>query len=340
MKNFILFLALVFAGAGVWWFLGHPGFQYLTTLPAEKKAETTAGKYSGKKILYIDSYHQGYDWSDGITKGIHSILDGSGALLEIVRMDTKQNPEESFKKDAALKAKAEIESFKPDVLIVSDDNAFSYLVKEYYRDAALPIVFSGLNWDASLYGAPYKNTTGMVEVSLTNQIIDHLKGFAKGNRLGYISADNETERKNLTYYGSLLGITFDKSYFVKDFSAWREQFKQLQGEVDMIIFENNAGIANWDEGAAESFALAETRVPVGTTNPWIMNYALLGITKIPEEQGEWSAEAALKILDGTPPSSIPLVKNKRGKLIVNFKIANKLDIVFAPSVLRNAEVIK
>jgi len=71
-----------------------------------------------------------------------------------------------------------------------------------------------------------------------------------------------------------------------------------------------------------------------------MKYALLGITKIPEEQGEWQAGTALKILDGASPSSIPLVKNKRGKLMVNLKIAEKLGAVFSPSVLKNAETTK
>lgn len=339
LKRLLVPFVVVLVGIGAWWLWGFGGLG--TGLVAnEQKVQIPAGKYAGKKILYVDSYHQGYDWSDGITKGIQSVLDGSGADLKIVRMDTKRNPDEAFKLKAALDAKATIESYKPDVVIVADDNAFKYLIQQYYRDAALPVVFCGLNWDASLYGAPYTNTTGMVEVSLTNQIIDHLKGFAKGNRLGYISADNETERKNLKYYDSLLGIKFQKAYFAKDFAQWKQQFKQLQSEVDIIIFENNAGIAGWNEDEAQKFALAETRVPTGTTNDWIMKYALLGITKIPNEQGEWSAEAALKILDGTPPSSIPLVKNKRGNLMVNLGLANKLDVVFAPSILKNATIVR
>ncbi|MBU2028611.1 ABC transporter substrate-binding protein [Patescibacteria group bacterium] len=346
MKKFIWLLAVIIIYTGVWWLFGHPGFQFIQTSPDKtapainKTTSVTAGKYADKKVLYIDSYHEGYAWSDGVTRGVRSVIDPSGAQFKIMRMDTKQNPEENFKKEAALKIKAEIESFQPDVLIVSDDNAFSYIVKEYYRDAGLPVVFSGLNWDAGVYGAPYKNTTGMVEVSLTNQIIDQLKVFTKGSRLGYISANNETERKNLLYYGSLLGIKFDKSYFVNNFAEWKQKFKILQGEVDLVIFENNAGIADWNDVEAQAFALAETKVPVGTTNDWIMNCALLGITKIPEEQGEWSAEAALKILSGATPESIPLVKNKKGNLMVNLKMAEKLGVIFAPSVLKNSQIIK
>ena len=47
------------------------------------------------------------------------------------------------------KAKAEIDAFKPDVVIAADDNASKYLIEPYFKDAALPFVFCGVNWDAS-----------------------------------------------------------------------------------------------------------------------------------------------------------------------------------------------
>ena len=61
---------------------------------------------TSKKVLFIDSYHQGYPWSDGITSGIQSVFAGTDVELMIHRMDTKRNGSEDFKKKAALKAKA------------------------------------------------------------------------------------------------------------------------------------------------------------------------------------------------------------------------------------------
>ncbi|MDY6951560.1 MAG: hypothetical protein SWE60_08615, partial [Thermodesulfobacteriota bacterium] len=98
------------------------------------------------KILYVDSYHQGYPWSDGITEGIQEVLQGKDVELKIIRMDTKRHTSEGFKREAASKAKALIEDFKPDVVIASDDNASKYLIMPYYRDASLPFVFCGVNW--------------------------------------------------------------------------------------------------------------------------------------------------------------------------------------------------
>jgi len=331
----VVLLVGLFVG---WKYMGNP-----PSAPSDPTASTGVSEnmpYAGKKVMYIDSYHAGYDWSDGVTRGVEKTFEGTGVDLKIVRMDTKNNPGEEFKKAAGLKAKTEIEAFMPDVLIVSDDNAFKYVVVAYYKDATLPVVFSGLNWDAGLYGAPFTNTTGMVEVSLTPQIIDHLKEYAKGTRIGFLSANNETEQKNLTYYEKLFSIKFSKSYLVKNMAEWKTAFTKLQTESDVFIFENNAGISDWNDDEAEAYALENSKVPVGTTNPWTMKESLLGITKVPDEQGEWAAGAALQILSGVSPGTIPLVKNKQGALYVNFKIADVLGIKFSPSLLKNAEVIK
>ncbi len=334
LKYIYMFAAALLIAAGAYFFMT---WQPATPVSSNTPAELT-NKFAGKKIVFVDSYHEGYEWSDGITTGIKKVLGGSGIELHIIRMDTKNNTSEDFKKAAALKAFGEISAFNPDVLIAADDNAFKYLIKEYYKDAALPVVFCGLNWDASVYGAPYSNTTGMVEVSLTTQIIDHLKPFAKGARLGYLSADTETEHKNLSNYEKIFGLKFEKTYFVKDMASWKNAYNALQTETDIIIFENNAGITDWNDNEAKDFALANIKVPVGTTNAWTMEESVFGITKIPNEQGEWSAATALQILAGTLPKNIPLVKNEKGELIINLGLAEKLNIVFPPNILKNAKV--
>ena len=300
----------------------------------------STNRYAGYKVLYIDSYHEGYAWSDGITEGIKKVLRETDVDLKIHRMDTKRNPDEIFKQKAALIVKSVVEEYKPDIILVSDDNAFKYVILPYYKDATIPVVFSGLNWDASVYGAPYTNTTGMVEVSLTLELIDILREYSNGERVGYLTADVLTERKNAEYYKKLFNLNFDKEYFVTTMAQWENAFLKLQNEVDVIVFENNAGIIDWNDKEAESFVLEHIKIPVGTTNPWIMQSSLIGLTKIPNEQGEWSALTALKILDGAHPSDIPLVTNKRGELFINLKIADKLDIVLRPDLLRNAEIIK
>lgn len=305
-----------------------------------KASEKPAKTYEGKKILYIDSYHAGYEWSDGVTTGIENVLNDTGIELKILRMDTKRNDSEEFGKQAGLNAKFIIEDFKPDVVITSDDPAFKYVIMPYYRDASVPIVFCGINWDASIYGAPYKNTAGMIEISPTPQLLTFLKEYSRGNRLGFIAGNTSTDWKNSEYYKKLFNITFTKEYHVDTFEDWKQSFINLQYEVDMLIFENNAGIKDWNDSEAEAVVLENIKIPVGTVQNYLPRYSLVSVTKIPEEQGEWSAQTALHILNGTSPSDIPLTANKKGRLFVNFKIANKLGVALSPNLLKNAEIFR
>jgi len=294
-------------------------------------------KYSAK-ILYVDSYHEGYEWNDGITKGIVDTLNGTGVELKIFRMDTKRNTAEDFKVNAGITAKELVDSFKPDVLITSDDNAFKYLVMPYFKDSDLPIVFCGLNWDASIYGAPYKNTAGMVEVALLPKLLSHLNSFSDGQRIGYLAADVLTERKEGEYYVKLFNLTLNEKY-VLTMDDWKKAFLEIQESSDLFIIGNNAGINDWNETDARQFVLENTKIPTGAMYEWMAEYSLIGVVKIAEEQGEWAAKTAIRILDGEKPSNIPVTTNKQGKLILNLEMAEMLGVTFSPSLLKNAEII-
>lgn len=312
---------------------------YLLGIGVNVDAEPSVeGKYKGKRILYINSYHQGYAWSDGITDGIQSVLNNTGVELKAILMDTKRNSSESFKKQVGLKAKQTVEAFKPDVLITSDDNAFKYVVKPYYMDAGLPVVFCGLNWDASIYGAPYKNTTGMIEVALVPQLLKHLRQYSKGDKVGYLAADVLTARKEGEYYNKLFNLNITERY-VQTFDEWKTGFKEIQQKVDILIVGNNAGINDWDDEKARQFAKDNTIRPTGAIYGWMMPYSLLGLTKVEQEQGQWAAKAALRILGGASTSDIPVVRNKEGKLMLNLAIADKLGVVFSLSMVRNAVIV-
>jgi ABC-type uncharacterized transport system substrate-binding protein len=297
------------------------------------------GGYSGKKILWVDSYHQGYEWSDGVENGIREVLNNKGIDLRVFHMDTKRNDSEEFGRKAGLKAKAVVEEIKPDVVIATDDNAQKHLVEPYLKDSELPVVFSGVNWDASMYGYPCKNVTGMIEVDLVKEMVDHFKQYARGDRVGYISPDTETERKMSDIWNERFFDGKMKVYLVETFEELQREFLRAQEEMDMLFIANNAGIRDWNPMAAEKFFLRSTKVPTGTILQFLDKLVVFTLGKYPEEQGEYAAQVALGILDGAKPTDFPLVTNKRAKLTVNLKMARAAGIVLPVSVLKTANVI-
>ncbi len=302
-------------------------------------SDNTQPEFAGKKVVYVNSYHEGYPWSDAIETGLHNVLDGTGVELTIIRLDTKQNPDPAFGEAAGAKAWNEIQALNPDVVITSDDNAQKYLVVPFMKNSSIPVIFNGVNWDASAYGFPTTNMTGMIEVELPDQLVELLKANAKGERLGYITVDTETERKVVEIYNDRFFGGQMQPYWVKTQDEFKAAFLAAQQEVDILFMGNNAGSDKWDEQEMKLFVLKNTAIPTGSINDWMAPYSLLTLAKSGQEQGEWSAQASLSILSGTPPSEIPVAENKKGQLIVNFDLAGKLDVVFAPSLLKNAVIL-
>ena len=298
-----------------------------------------AGATEKKKVFFIDSYHEGYEWSDGIVRGVRSVL-GDAVELKIHRMDTKNHPSEDFARNAGEETRQAIEAWGPDVVIAADDNASRHVVAPFYANTDLPVVFCGVNWDASTYGFPTKSVCGMEEVALIEPLLRQLKTYAKGERIGFLFSDTETARKEAGYIKQLFGVAFESEIYVSNYADWKEAYKKLQDAVDMFIIDSSSVIADWSDEDALDFVRAETRIPTGCTLDFMAPYALIGYTRVAEEQGEWAAAAALRILNGESPESIGVVQNKRGTLYVNLPVATKLGVMIPLNILKNAEVIR
>jgi len=290
----------------------------------------------GNKVLYINSYHAGYPWSDGIERGIRSRFIVEDVWFKTHYMDAKRHRSTAEIEAAVLEAKKVINELNPDIVIVSDDVAVKYLLEPYYKNAALPFVYCGVNWDASVYGLPYKNTTGMVEVTLIESLTGLLSGYAGGNRIGFLSIDALSGRRTLENYQGVLNRDFDQAYLVNTVEEWEQKFIALQQQVDYMILASPEGILGWTALRAGLFVKEQARIPIGAAQQWLSPYALITIAKIPEEQGWWAADQALKILHGVAPASIPEAKNKQGELFVNLEMAERLGITLSAEILQAA----
>ncbi len=297
-----------------------------------------AAKPGARKVVFVNSYHPGYEWSDGEEAGARQVLQARGVELKVIHLDTKRNPDEKFGVAAGLKAKAVIDAERPDAVIVADDPAVKLVLAAHYRNAPLPFVFCGVNWDASPYGLPYGNATGMVEVNLTKELVAALRPYAKGDRIGFLAGDSDTPRTDVAAYRKL-GLTFAAERFVKTFAEWKAAYASLQDQVDILIVGVYAGVKDWNQAEATEWALAHARIPAGTVQDYMMPYVDLGMTKVALEQGAWAANTVLAILAGAPPSSIPIAQNKGAELLLNVKRSSKVGIVFKPEILRNAKVL-
>jgi ABC-type uncharacterized transport system substrate-binding protein len=314
--------------------LSCPGFAATT---GAEDADETWGR--PKRILWVDSYDEGYEWSQGIEKGLRQALAGTGVKLDIWRMDTRRHKEKTFARQAGISARDHIERVRPDLVIASDDNAQQYLVVPFLKDTALPVVFCGVSEDPAGYGYPASNVTGMVEVDQVDELFRQLRRFARGDRIGVLFGAHGPARTFARWNNERLFQNRMKVYEVHTMAEFKQAVLAARQEVDMLHLRNYVGIEDWDAAEAEAFLLAHAGIPTGAVNSWMKNLVLFTLAKLPEEQGEYAALAALRILYGARPGDIPLVSNRLARLTVNLRMARAAGIVLPVSLLRTADII-
>ena len=147
--------------------------------------------------------------------------------------------------------------------------------------------------------------------------------------------DSLTDHKDADNYDTVIDLPLDRIH-VKDFTHWQTEYIRIQNDYDVLLIGNNASIEGWNADAALQVVMSKTKIPTGCDLDFMTPYTFLGFTKSAQEQGRWAAQAALKIIDGTPVSDIPISQNVEGNLTVNMKVANAAGFKVPRSFLRKA----
>jgi PAS domain S-box-containing protein len=100
---------------------------------------------AGRRILVFNSYHQGYEWSDDIVRGVQDTLRGDDVELLIEYLDERRGrPGWSAFMPKYLRSK-----YPPnliDAIIASDDAAVQFLITHRrHLFPAVPVIFCGVN---------------------------------------------------------------------------------------------------------------------------------------------------------------------------------------------------
>ena len=270
------------------------------------------------RCLYVSSYHAGYVWNDDIEDAMKKVLSGQCETKKFY-MDGKRNLSPEFARKKGVAAKKLIETWKPDVIIAADDNVSRYLVMPHLKNASVPVVFCGVNWTVEPYGYPYRNTTGMVEIGPVEPLAKEVRKVVPHARQGlFLSADEMTQNKEFALNQKVYakhGITITH-HPVKTMADWEAGFLEAQN-ADFIIIGNNAGINDWENDRALALVRSKAQKFTVSYLDWMAPYTMLTMAKIAGEQGDWAARAALRILKGARPDSIPIAANQRWNVFIN-----------------------
>lgn len=300
----------------------------LLTLPVMGLNSCKTAGLNKKKVVYVNSYHRGFPPSDQITAGVYETLPVDSFEIVSFFMDTKRNPSEKYIKNRVAGLLDSIREEKPDLLIVSDDNAVKYLAVPNIHEIKVPIVFCGVNWTADQYHLPVQQVTGILELLPVKELLEMLKPYyPEMKSILVLNENTTTSRKTMPLLDTLLGgIGLEVSQeLVDDFDSWKAAFIKANETYDIIYLQTRGAIRGWDHEEAIRHINEFIKIPLVTCEAFMMPYAVIGLTQISKEQGMVAAEMTKLILKGASPLDIPITRNKMSEVWINPLLADKIE---------------
>jgi hypothetical protein len=292
-------------------------------------AVTVSYNLNKPRLLVLHSYDPGYAWTRDASEGVQRVLSRYPHFaVRWFYMDTKRYPWPEFKAKTGLAARNAIERWRPDVVILIDDDAQDMVGRHYVNHSRIKLVFAGVNGGVDDYGyTGADNVTGIFErkdLAALKTALLSLQGMPPGRgplRLIHIadssgSVAHDEQRFRVFDWSPLQNRP---SRLVDDFDAWKQAVREAQTESDFIVTSNYRKIRR---SAADSglvppaeivaWTLANSRIPViGTNGFFVEDGGELAIGTSPFEQGEVAARMAAQLLEGQPAADIERVSTRQ-----------------------------
>ena len=126
------------------------------------------------RILIINSYHYGYDWSDKEMEGILAGLHKRWPILnvDVEFLDTKRRPDPANLEEMAEVIRMRYASVPHDVIVTTDDLALLFALDHTDLFSETPIVFCGFNGYPLEELTTRTNVTAIVETFDTRGLLE------------------------------------------------------------------------------------------------------------------------------------------------------------------------
>jgi signal transduction histidine kinase/CheY-like chemotaxis protein/membrane-bound lytic murein transglycosylase MltF/ABC-type uncharacterized transport system substrate-binding protein/HPt (histidine-containing phosphotransfer) domain-containing protein len=290
-----------------------------------------------KEVLLLNSYHIGYKWTDDITAGVKALFPPqTNVSLNIEYMDTKRKFDKKYMnllKDT-YNYRYKNENF--DLVIASDNNAFEFLVEN--KDLIFkntPIIFCGVNFFKEKQLKGTKNITGVSEESDIEATFNLMLKLHPRTRNIYIINDqtksgiivqNEIKRIINSFKNKDINFQFSKP------STLNQLLKEVKSlPEDTVIFfhsffkDKNGKYYSIPEVTKEINKI--TNLPIYAGWDFLLGYGIIGgKLETGFSHGLEAANMAHKILSGTKPEEIPIIRKYSAKFIFDEELLNKFSI--------------
>jgi PAS domain S-box-containing protein len=289
-----------------------------------------------KNVLYFNSYHHGYRWSDEILEGISEVLSKSEYKvdLQIEYMDSKKYVDDQINSSLFKLYKEKFVGEDFDVIIVSDNHAYNFVIEHRVElFPGVPLVFCGMN-DYESADISSGNLTGIVEN------FDLIGTLEVARRL-----HPEKTKMVVVIDQSITGRSIEQQIYTMldhhkvklDVEFWfKLSLEETQERVEGLTGESFLFLPPWYQTVRGKFYTAEevlaaiyahSSVPIYTSWEFLLGHGAVGGRLLSGfDHGRSAAEFALRILGGERAEDIPVVVEPAGEYKFDYQVMQKLKI--------------
>ena len=273
---------------------------------------------SPQEVLLLNSYHQGLQWTDNVVDGVQAFFGERRrpVAIQIEYLDTKRIDDPAYFEIVFNLFEHKFRQRAFDVIIASDDHAFSFL-RAHAEDlfGATPVVFCGVNYFTPDMLRAHPNFTGVIEAFDVRRTLALMARLQSGlERIVVVNDRTKTGQANrkildaaIAGFGSQIAFEFVSDVDMADLQA---QIRALPPSAAVLLMsftrDRSGQVFSYDE----SIALIAAICPVPIYGVWdfFLGRGIVGgMLTSGFHQGYTAAALALNILEGQAVENIPVV---------------------------------
>lgn len=291
-----------------------------------------------KNVLIINSYHSGYDWTDGLCQGLLNTLNDDDNIVKYVEyMDWKRDATDGNLNNFYNYCKYKYSGKKIDLIITSDDAALKFAIKhrmDLFSNA--PIVFGGIDVNsASTILKDVSNVTGVYEGINPEGTIKEALQIIPETKDVYIVHDN-TET-GISYYNlaskyvdaNNININLHDlgNYSVDEICEITSKLKN-DSIVLLDVYSTEYNGFSLPLKKLSNMITESSAVPVFTTSEALIGEGCIGGSILSSKvHGTDIGTLALRVLNGEDVNTIHIENKKSVKSIYDYNVLKKYNLV-------------
>mgnify|MGYP000420881155 CR=1 FL=1 len=293
-----------------------------------------------REVLLLHSYHKGYKWSDDISTAIETKFSPYKNInLTTVYMDTKKIATPTYLDKLARLYKEQFEKRDFDLILVSDNNAFDFVIRYHeflFKD--LPVLFCGINNFDKVFlqeNNMQKYMTGIVEqvdIEKNFELILNLHpNLKKLIIINDFSKTGQAIRRDLRsiipkFKSRIKDIEYIDNMDMKDIKTKLKNAKKDTVILFVLLFKDKTGkFFTYKESLQEIKSVS--KVPTYGLWDFYLDYGIVGgLLTSARAQGEAISQMALEVLGGKKIKDIPIIEKSPNRFMFDYNELSRFDI--------------